>query len=222
MRYFKTCFIVVSAMTFLLVSWTLQVQGQEEEEPSVGVLFIQAFDNNDEKAMRELIKTRPDEFPQEVKEMVMYAMSPNAVPEEQDFIMMIAGTIAKMHSEHTGDERLLAAVRANHQKLMERRREHALPAEGVQKVKKELTTLGNKNWSVRSVRLDSSGGLLVEIEVNADTGTGGEFTEGFTPRIDFKKSKKAKEIVQKNLPNIKKGKISWSSMGIGLKAVFLN
>ena len=70
MQHFKTCLIVASAITFLLVSWTLQVQGQEEE-PSVGVLFIQAFDNKDEKAMRELIKTRTDEFPPEVKAMVM-------------------------------------------------------------------------------------------------------------------------------------------------------
>ena len=205
----------------MLVSWTLQVQGQEEE-PSVGVLFIQAFDNKDEKAMRELIKTRTDEFPPEVKAMVMYAMSPDAAPEEQDFIIMIAGTIATMHSEHTGDERLLAAVRTNHQKLMERRREKALPAGGVQKVKDELATLGDNTWRIRSVKLDRSGGLLVEIEVDAETGTGGTFKEGFTPRIDFKKSKKAKEIVQKNLPNIKKGKISWTSMGIGLKVVFLN
>tara|TARA_Y100000031_G_C7965558_1_gene267962 strand:- start:253 stop:570 length:318 start_codon:yes stop_codon:yes gene_type:complete len=105
---------------------------------------------------------------------------------------------------------------------MERRSEKALPAEGVQKVKDELITLGDNTWRIQSVRLDSSGGLLIEIEVDAETGTGGTFKEGFTPRIDFKKSKKAKEIVQKNLPNMKKGKISWTSMGIGLKVVFLN
>jgi hypothetical protein len=37
----------------------------------------------------------------------------------------------------------------------------------------------------------------------------------------MKTSRQAKEIVEKNLPNIKSGKISWSSMGVGLKTVLL-
>lgn len=216
MRNFKNLLIIGSAMAFLLILWAPPVRGDQEEEPSVGVLFIQAFENKDEKAMRELIKTRTNEFPPEVKDMVGYAMSPNAAPEEQDFIMNIAGTIAMMYGEHTGDERLLGAVRANHQKLMGKRRGNALPEEGVRKVKSELAALGDNNWRISSVKLVDEG-LIIEIEVHADAKG-----SAFTPHINFKKSQKAKEIVQKNLPKIKKGKISWSSMGIGLKAVFLD
>ncbi len=188
-----------------------------QEEPTAGMLFIEAFNNKDEATMKKLIETRADEFPLEVKDMVGYAMSPDASPDEQDFLFFIAGLIAKMHGEHTGDQRLMAAVQANHAELMERRGVTVLAPEAVDKTKKELNDLGKGDWRVLLFELDGEGALVIEVDVNESSGG-----DNFVPTVNFKISQKAKEIIKANLPNVKKGKITWVSMGVGLKTAFLD
>lgn len=187
-----------------------------QDEPSVGNLFIQAFDRQDEEGMRELIKTRTNEFPMEVKAMVEYAMSPRAIPEEQDFLFQIAYIISKMYEEETGDGRLLGAVKSNYEKMAGKRKAMSLPKEAVEQTKKDLGDLGEGTWRINTFKLDQEGALNIEIDVKESSGG------GYTPQIGFKESQKAKEIVKKNIPNVHKGKIVWSSMGIGLKTVFLD
>jgi|GEM_PF-2758271 len=211
--------IVVSSVLFVCLALSAPVSfaQQEGEEPSVGNLFIQAYDKKDEKAMRELIRTRTNEFPMEVKAMVEYAMSPGAHPREQDFLFNIALIISTLYKEQTGDGRLLEAVKGNYMHLMERRKASALSPEAVEKTKKDLAALGGGDWRVNVFRLNPDGSLSIEIDVKESSGGA-----GFTPRVDFKTSQKAKEVVKKNLPKVNKGKIVWSSMGVGLKTVFLD
>jgi hypothetical protein len=193
---------------------------QQEEELSVGNAFIRAFDNQDEAAMKNLIKTRSEEVPVEVQAMVEYAISPDASPQEQDFLFNIAGTMAQMYGEVTGDDRLLSAVMANYQSLLDKRKAASLPPDSVKKVKDELLSLGKGDWRIMVFKLDSNKGLLVEIDMRIDMKEPVE-GESFTPTVDFKTSQKARDIVKKELPGIKKGRISWSNMGIGLKTVFI-
>ena len=200
----------------VLLLWIPPVFSQEEE-PSVGNLFIDAFDKQDETAMRSLIKNKAAEVPSEVKAMVEYSLSPDAGPQEQDFLFNIAGTMAQMYGEETGDKRLLAAVKSNYESLLKRRQAATLPPDSVEKVKKELLELGKGNWRIRLFRMNPEKGLVVEIDIKESTGG-----ESLTPTVDFRTSNKAKEIVKSGLPNIKSGKIVWSSIGIGLKTVFLN
>ncbi len=188
-----------------------------QEEASAGMLFIEAFNNKDEAAMKKLIETRTEEFPNEVVDMVGYAMSPDASPDEQDFLFFIADLIARMHSEHTGDKRLLAAVQSNYRALMERRGVTVLSPEAVDKTKKELVALGKGDWRVLVFKLDDGGALIIEVDIKESSGGA-----AFVPSVDFKTSQKAREIIKANLPNVTKGKISWSSMGVGLKTAFLD
>ncbi len=199
----------------ILLAFTLPAVA-DEDEPSVGNLFIKAYQEKNESAMKELIKTRTQEFPPEVKAMIEYAMSPGVSAGEQDFLFNIAGTISSMFGEQTGDKRLLNAVKMNYQRVLQARQAGALPPESVEKAKKELSELGGGNWRVTYIKLNENNDLIIEIDVKESTGGA-----GFTPRISIKESQQAKEIIKRDLPKIKKGKISWSSMGVGLKTAFL-
>lgn len=196
-------------------------QARAEEQASVGNAFIEAFDKKDEAAMANIIKTRAAEVPEEVKGMIEYAVSPGANPQEQDFLFNIAGTMAQMYSKNTGDERLLAAVRTNYQNVIEKRKggggAAAASAQALDKIKNDLQALGNGDWRVSVIRIDAEGGLDVEIDVKESSGG-----ESLTPHIERSKTEEAKKIVAKHLPNMKKGKILWTSAGVGLKTAFIN
>lgn len=216
MTFRKFMQITPGLIAFVLLFWTAPVFSQEEE-PSIGNLFIDAYNAQDEAAMKSLIKTRPEEVPGEVQAMVEYSLSPDAGPEEQDFLFNIAGIMAGMYSEVTGDERLLSAVKKNYMALMDRRKAASLPPDSVEKVKKALLELGKGNWRIRLFRMYPEKGLVIEIDIRESAGG-----DSLTPTIPFRISNKAKEIVKSGLPKIKSGKIVWSSIGIGLKTVFLN
>lgn len=192
-----------------------------EEQVSVGNAFIEAFDKKDEAAMASIIKNRAAEVSDEVKGMVEYALSPDVKPQEQDFLFNIAGNMAQLYAKNTGDERLLAAVRANYQSVMEKRKgaggASKEPKEAFEKIKKDLLELGSGEWRISVIRLDAEGGLDVEIDVKESSGG-----ESMTPHIERSKTEDAKKIVAKYLPNLKKGKILWTSAGVGLKTAFIN
>ncbi len=120
-----------------------------------------------------------------------------------------------MYGEETKDDRLLSAVQLNYQHVLGQRKDADLPPAAVDKSKSELLALGGGSWRVNEFELDEDGSLDIDIDVRDNS------KNSFTPRIDMKTSRQAKEIVEKNLPNIKSGKISWSSMGVGLKTVLL-
>ena len=204
-------------MLFALLLFCAPVADAQEEAPNLGNAFIEAMDKGDNAAMTELAKTRAEEFPGEVQAMVEYAMSKDALPEETEFLFNVAGNMAKVYSDQTGDKRLLNAVMGTFQNYNDRKNASALSPEVVAATKKELEALGGGSWKVTVFKRESSGDLLVEIAVRESSGG-----EGFTPRIEFKQGQQAKEIVKKNLPDVKKGKISWSSMGVGLKVAFLD
>lgn len=188
-----------------------------EEQISVGNAFIEAFDKKDEAAMANIIKTRAAEVPEEVRGMVEYALSPDAKPQEQDFLFNIAGTMAQMYGKATGDERLLAAVRSNYQNVIDKRKGSGggVSKEVLDKIKKDIEVLGKGEWRVSVIRMDAEGALDVEIDVKESSG--GELT----PHIERSKTEEAKKIVAKHLPNMKKGKIVWTSAGVGLKTAFI-
>ncbi len=196
-------------------------QAKAEEQVSVGNAFIEAFDKKDEAAMVNIIKTRAAEVPEEVKGMIEYAVSPGANPQEQDFLFNIAGMMAQIFSKNTGDERLLAAVRMNYQTVIDKRKGSGggggggVSKDTLEKITKDITELGKGDWHVTVIRMDAEGGLDMEIDVKESTG--GELT----PHIERAKSDAAKKIVAKHLPNVKKGKIVWTSAGVGLKTVFV-
>ncbi len=184
---------------------------------SVGNAFIEAFDKKDEAGMMKVIKARSKEVPGEVRSMVDYAMSGTAKKEEQDFLFNVAGLMAQMYGKISGDEQLLSAVRTNYKAVLDKRGGSEIPQQAIDDVKKELTELGKGDWRVTSFKSDSSGEFLIEIDVKESAGG-----EGLTPKIEFAKTKQAKEIVKKRLPSVKKGKIVWSSVGVGLKTIFLD
>ncbi|MFQ5430964.1 MAG: hypothetical protein ACE5EN_00490 [Nitrospinota bacterium] len=216
MNFQKLMRITPGLIGFVLLFW-IQPVFSEEEGPSVGNLFIQAYNEQDEATMKSLIKTRAEEVPGEVQAMVQYSLSPDASQQEQDFLFNIAGMMSQMYGEVTGDERLLNAVKSNYITLMDRRKSSALPPNSVKKVKDDLLSLGKGDWRIMVFKLNSNKELIVEIEIRESSGG-----ESLTPTIDFRTGNKAKEIVKNGLPNIKAGKIVWSSIGIGLKTVFLN
>ena len=211
----KTVSFLALALLLAVFSAPGPTQAQEEA-PSVGNLFIKAYMDKNKDEMKKLVSTRTKEFPPEVKAMVEYALSPDAQKEEQDFLFNIAGMISKMYADQTGDKRLLDAVRSNYESLLKTRGSSGLTRQAVAAVKKELADLGGGDWRVSHMDMNDNSELIIEIDVRASSGG-----EGFTPHIDFRKSKKAKDIVKKHLPGVKKGKISWSSMGVGLKTAFL-
>lgn len=211
---------MIAALT-LSVALNVSNAWAQAAASSVGNLFIEAFDKKDEKKMRELIKTRTAEFPPEVKEMVGYASSPDVAPQEQDFLFNIAGTIAKMYADETKDERLLNAVRGNYQKVMDARKKQqpgggGVSEEAIAKAKKELVELGKGEWRVNIFEISPDGKLTVEIDVKESSGG-----EGFTPKISIATSNKAKAEVTKHFPGIKSGSISWLSMGVALRTIFI-
>lgn len=211
----------MTAALMLSVALTASNAQAQANAPSVGNLFIEAFDKKDEKKMRELIKTRAAEFPPEVKEMVEYASAPTTPQPEQDFLFNIAGTIAKMYADETKDERLLNAVRLNYTKIMDARKKHqpgggaGASEEAIAKAKKELMELGKGDWRVNIFEVSPDGKLTVEIDVKESSGGEG------TPKISIATTNKAKEEIAKHLPSVKKGSISWLSMGVALRTVFL-
>jgi hypothetical protein len=210
--------MLMVALSFLLLSTAVAPLARAEgNEPSVGNAFIEAFDKKDEAGMMNIIKTRSKEVPDEVQAMVEYAASPKAAKQEQDFLFNIAGSMAMMYSKVTGDDRLLGAVKQNYQAIMEKRGGSGaeLSQKGVEKAKHELVELGKGEWKITSFAPDSTGELIVEIDVKEPTGG----SESSTPKIEFAKANQARDIVTKNLPGAKKGKILWSSAGIGLKTV---
>lgn len=210
----------LTAALTLSVALTVSDAWAQAAAPSVGNLFIEAFDKKDEKKMRELIKTRAAEFPPEVKEMVEYASAPTTAPQEQDFLFNIAGTIAKMYADETKDERLLNAVRGNYAKVLDNRKKHqpggGISEEAIAKARKELAELGKGEWRVNIFDISSDGKLTVEIDVKEASGG-----EGLTPKISIATTNKAKEEIAKHLPSIKKGSISWLCMGVALRTVFI-
>lgn len=208
--------LLQSAMAALLAFSFSTMQVAAQQSPSVGNLFIDAYEKKDDAAMEKLIKTRTDEFPAEVKAMVEYSMSPKAGRQEQDYLFSIAGLIAKMYGDQTGDMRLFEAVKANYSALLNIRKATALDPNIVSSLKKEITALGEGAWRVTVFKLDKNGDLIVEIDVKESSGGA-----NFTPRIEFKKSEKIRGIIKSRLPSVKKGKISWSSMGVGLKTAFI-
>ena len=187
----------------------------QEQNPSVGNLFIQAYLDKNEAECKRLIQTRTAEFPAETQAMVEYAMSAEAPQKDQDFLFTIAGSIATMYKEHTGDGRLLAAVEGSYENLLKRRQQTAISAESVAKLQKDLLALGKGEWKIQSLRMDPAEGLIVEIDVRESTS--GELT----PRISMAVTQQAAAAVKKHLPEVKKGHVSWSSMGVGLKTAFL-
>ncbi len=194
--------------------FNLQGVRAEEEQKSVGNLFIEAFDKQDQQAMENLIKTRADEVPGEVQAIVGYCLSPDSGPQEQDFLFNIAGIMASIYGEQTGDKRLLSAVKMNFEELQKRRGATALSKEAVENVKKEFASLGEGTWIIRSFKMVPEKGLIIEVVIR-------ETADGLTPKVDFKTSNKGKSVVEANFPNVKKGKITWSSLGVGLRTVFL-
>lgn len=212
---------ILTAALMLSFALTISSAWAQAAAPSVGNLFIEAFEKKDEKKMRELIKTRTAEFQPEVKEMVEYASAPTTSPQEQDFLFNIAGTISKMYADETKDERLLNAVRSNYSKVMENRKKHqpgggAVSEEAIAKARKELAELGKGDWRVNIFDIAPDGKLTVEIDVKEASGG-----DGFTPKISIATSNKAKEEIAKHLPSVKKGSISWSCMGVALRTVFI-
>ncbi len=182
--------------------------------PSVGNLFIQAYNKKDEAGMKELIRARAEEFPGEVQQMVGYAMSPEAAPEQADFLFNISGIISMMYGEHTGDKRLLAAVEANYTKFLENRDKNSISADAVAAAKKDLLALGKGNWRITHFGMEEEG-LMIDIDVRESSGG------SMTPRVEFAVTKESKEVISKHLPSVKKGKITWSSLGVGLRTVFI-
>lgn len=213
-RLSKFLIVLACTLAFGLVSLP---QNAGSEEQSVGNIFIDLFNNNDTAGMEKLIKSRADEVPPEVASMIDYAMGPDSSKDEQDFLFNIAGTMSSIYEKITGDKRLLGAVQQNYANLLDKRKASSIPQDKVKIAKKALQELGKGAWRIRTFKIVTDVGLLIEIDVN-DSASG----RSFTPKIDFKTSKKAKEIVNKELPEFKEGKISWSSMGVGLKIIFLN
>ncbi|MBI3581324.1 MAG: hypothetical protein HY098_04505 [Nitrospinae bacterium] len=202
---------------FLFTGLALAPVVRAAEKVSVGNAFIEAFDKKDEAGMMNIIKARSKEVPDEVKSMVEYAMSGGAKKEEQDFLFNIAGMMAQIYGKVSGDERLLSAVQTNYKAVLDKRGGSEIPQKATEDIKKELTELGKGDWRVSNFKTEANGELLIEIDVKESSGG-----EGLTPKIEFDKTKKAKEIVQKHLPNAKKGKILWNSAGVGLKTIFLD
>ncbi|MDH5638796.1 MAG: hypothetical protein OEZ04_09910 [Nitrospinota bacterium] len=205
----------VWAVFTLIAALAFATPAVAQDGPSVGQLFIQAYDKKDEKQMKELIKTHADQVPGEVKAMVEYAASPEAPPDARDFIFNIAGMMSKMYADQTGDDRLLNAVRATYMNVMKAQQGPSLDPEAVEKAKKEISALGKDQWRVTIFELGEDGALVVEIDVRESNGA------ELTPKIDFRKSKQVGELVKARFPDVKKGKISWSSMGVGLRTLFL-
>lgn len=214
MYLFARSIVLAAALAAAVIASLAPPALAQGREPSVGNLFIEAYDNKDEERMRELVRTRTDEFPPEVKAMVEYAMSPRSIPPEQDFLFNIALIIGRMYEEETGDGRLYAAVEQNLNKLIERRKRQSLDPEAVKEAREEISELGEGAWRVSSFDVNPDGSLEIRIDVKESSGG------SFTPKIGMDESRKARDIVKKRLPN-RKGKIVWSSMGIGLKTVFL-
>jgi len=208
----KSCFSSV----LIAVLFASPVLAQQKEAPSVGNLFINAYNKHDQAKMKEIIESRKDEVPAEVQAIVQYAMSPDASPGEQDFLFNIAGNMSYMYKDVTGDERLLAAIKQNYQTLLNQRKATALPQDGVKEAKAALTALGKGKWRVTKFIMDAEKGLSIDIDVPPSEGGGG------APKISIKESQAAREAVLKALPKVKKGKITWSGMGIGLRAVLLD
>jgi len=205
-----------SAIVLLLSLSLFATHAAAQKDPSVGNLFIEAYEKKDEAAMEKLIETRAAEFPAEVKAMIEYSMSPKAGKQEQDYLFGVAGLIARMYGDHTGDMRLFEAVKANYGSVLKNRKATTLDPNVVLGLKKKIAKLGKGDWRVNTFKLDHDGHLVVEIDVRESSGGA-----GFTPRIEFKKSVETKDIIKAGLPAVKKGKISWSSMGVGLKTVFI-
>ena len=210
---------IAAFMFSIILAGVAMLPGQvkAEEQASVGNAFIEAFDKKDEAAMANIIKARANEVPEEVKGMIEYAIAPNVNPQEQDFLFNIAGMMAQMYSKNSGDDRLLAAVSTNYQNVLDKRKGAGggVSKESLEAIKKDLLDLGKGEWHVTVIRVDAEGGLDVEIDVKESTG--GELT----PHIERSKSDEAKKIVAKHLPKMKKGKLVWTSAGVGLKTSFL-
>jgi len=212
-KIWKSCFLLV-VFAVLLTSPVLAQQ--EEKAVSVGNVFIQAYNKHDQATMKKIIKARKDEVPGEIQAIVQYAMSPDASPGEQDFLFNIAGNMSYIYKDVTGDGRLLAAVKQNYQTLLNQRKATALPKEGIKKAKAALVALGKGKWRVANFRMDAKKGLLIDIDVPPSEGGGG------APKISIKDSQAARAAVLSALPKVKKGKITWSGMGVGLRAVLLD
>lgn len=211
--------IILFAATLLIsqLAITTEIVGAQTEEKSTKALLYEAIEKQDIKAIHELIETRPNELQKEVAEMVGRAMNPNISPEEADNYFNLAGMIATMFNKQTGDGRLLAAVSANYKSFLKRRDANALQPEAVEKTKKLITQMGAGNWRVNMFRMGPDGALIVEIDVRESSGA----SSFETPKISIKESQKVVEIIKTNLPKVKKGKVTWSSMGVGLKMALI-
>lgn len=186
-----------------------------EEKASIGQLFIDAYTQGNRKDMEAVIEKNKAGVPNEVRDMVGYAMSDKVESkDERDFLMMITNEMATIYKAKTGDGRLLDAVQANAKKTSEDAAGKKSGGEDLGKIKEELTQIGKGDWDVRTIAFDEQGKLRVEINLK-------EKEASFTDRyVSFKDSKKAEEAVKKYLPKAK-GRIDWVSGGMGMKAVIL-
>ncbi|MBI5185820.1 MAG: hypothetical protein HZA01_08870 [Nitrospinae bacterium] len=186
-----------------------------EEKASIGQSFIDAYTQGNRKGMEGIIEKNKDGVPNEVRDMVGYAMSDKVESkDERDFLMMITTEMATIYKAKTGDGRLLDAVQANMKSASEGAAAKKTGGEELGKIKEELTQIGKGDWDVRTIGFDEQGKLKVEINLK-------EKEASFNDRyVSFKDSKKAEEAVKKYLPKAK-GRIDWVSGGMGMKAVIL-
>lgn len=186
-----------------------------EEKASIGQIFIDAYTQGNRKDMEAVIEKNKAGVPNEVRDMVGYAMSDKVESkDERDFLMMITNEMATIYKAKTGDGRLLDAVQANMKNAGEGAAGKKSGGGELGKIKEELIQIGKGDWDVRTIELDEQGKLRVEINLK-------EKDASFTDRyVSFKDSKKAEETVKKYLPKAK-GRIDWVSGGMGMKAVIL-
>lgn len=207
---FWVCFFCLSLGVFSFGATPITVA---EEEVSIGQLFIDAHDKDDRKKMEAVIEKHKEGVPMEVQQIVQYSISDQVGSEgERQFLLIIAGKMATLYKEKTGDARLLGFVEANIQKVLGGGAK-SYDAE-FQKIREELGKLGKGGWKIRVLKFDSAGKLVVEINLK-------DRQTGFSDRyVSFKDGKAAEAIVKKHLPDAK-GRIDWLSGGMGMKAVLL-
>ena len=212
--------VLKECMVFLLIfgigAFLGMAPAYGEGGPSIGQLFIDAYTKDNRKEMVAIIEKHKDGVPQEVRNMVEYALSKEvSSQDERDFFLMITKEMAVIFKEKIGDARLLAAVEANIQQVQGGAGTTKQPGDDkLSKVKEELVQLGKGEWNVSQIQIDPEGKIKIEIILK-------EKEASFSDRyVSFKDSKKAEEIVKKYLPQAK-GRIDWLSGGMGMKAVIL-
>lgn len=215
----KKLWLVVAAGVILGIGqFFMPVVACAGDAISIGQLFIDAYTKDDRKGMESIIEKNKDGVAAEVLDMVGYAVSDKVESkDERDFLLMITKEMAGIYKAKTGDERLLTAVEANIRKMAEGEKKEGEKKSGgeeLAKIKTELAQIGKGGWEIRTLKFDEEGKLRVEISLKEKDAS---FTDQY---VSFKDSKKAEEVVKKYLPKAK-GRIDWTSGGMGMKAVIL-